>query len=79
MERTGGTVLVKELLTDEPQLAVQSLLAALEAGQAVVRAPVSFGIIAGGCRPFGVMKWLDDGARDWWDAGSAGWLAFAFD
>ena len=79
VERSGGTVLVKELLTDAPRAAVQSLLAALEAGQAVVRAPVSSGIVAGRDRPFGVMKWLDDGARDWWDAGSAGWLAFAFD
>ena len=76
VERAGDRLFVKELLSDAPEQAARSLLDALGAGSALVRTPVP---VRGGGKPFGVMKWLDDRARDEWKAGSRGWLAFAFD
>lgn len=76
VERWGGSFVVKELLSDQPERAAQSLLAALDGARALVRTPVPTGEPG---RPFGVMKWLDPAAQDWWQGGETGYLAFAFD
>ena len=73
VERDGGVLYVKELLTDEPEQAVSALLGLLGGQRAQVRFPVLSGEKG---RPFGVVKWLTalPGA-DW----KNGWLAFGFD
>lgn len=76
VERWGGAVTVKELLSDAPSQAVQALLVHLDAEEALVRGPVSEQQPG---KAFGVVKWLDAQARAWWQGGRAGYLAFAFD
>ena len=74
VERWGGEIAVKELLSRCPEQSAQALLAALVRERALVRTgPGS------GAKPFGVVKWLDPAARTWWQGGDGGCLAFAYD
>ena len=76
VERWGGDIVIKELLSRAPDRAARSLLAALGGTHALVREPVPAGEEG---KPFGVIKWLDPAARNWWRGGEEGYLAFAFD
>ena len=75
VERWGGEIAVKELLSRCPEQSAQALLAALGGERALVRAPGP----GAERKPFGVVKWLDPAARTWWQGGDGGCLAFAYD
>lgn len=79
VECWDGSVAIKELLSHCPEQVVQALLTALDKGQALVRGPIPAEMAGGQRKPFGVVKWLDPAARDWWQGGQDGYLAFAFD
>lgn len=72
-EVDGDTVFIRELLAQAPEQAASALLMLLGGAKAEARFPVLPGQAG---RRFGVVKWLEDGWRDKWQAG---WLAFGFD
>lgn len=76
VECWGGGVVMKEVLAEQPEQAVQALLQTLGRDRATVRMPVS---VPHTGTPFGVVKWLDAQAKACWGGMTDGYLAFAFD
>ncbi len=72
-ERDENQLLIRELLTDDPEAAASALLGLLGGETARVRLPVLPGETG---QPFGVVKWLTPFRPASW---ANGWLAFGFD
>jgi GNAT superfamily N-acetyltransferase len=75
VEVDGDQLVIKELLTAQPEQAAAALMNLLGAERATVRFPVLPGESG---VPFGVVKWFDDKMKNIWDK-KTGWLAFGFD
>jgi hypothetical protein len=75
VEVDGDQLVIKELLTAQPEQAAAALMNLLGAERATVRFPVLPGESG---VPFGVVKWFNDKMENIWDK-KTGWLAFGFD
>lgn len=74
VERWGGEMVVKELLSHQVQDAAQTLLQLCDAQQALVRS-----VPSGTPKPFGVVRWLDQEVQRRWNQGQGRYLGLAFD
>lgn len=74
VERWGGNVVVKELLSHQMEEAAQAILQTCGVQQALIR-----GVPSGPAKPFGVVRWLTQDVQRRWNQGQGRYLGLAFD